>query len=84
MHFFNIEKAEYKGDYKIFLEFDDGQKGVVNLENFLLSNSKTVFKRICDIEEFKNFSLNRATITWGGDLDLAPEFLHDLLIEQNK
>lgn len=84
MHLVNIEKAEYKGEFKIFLEFDDGKKGIVDLENFLQTNRLTVFKRICDIKEFQKFSLNHDTIVWGEDLDLAPEFLHDLLIKQNE
>lgn len=83
MHIFNVEKAQYKGEYKIFLEFDDGKKGVVDLKDFLFENKLTVFRRLCDIKEFQNFSLENDTIVWGQDLDLAPEFLHDLLIKQN-
>lgn len=83
MHKFNIENAHYEGDYKIFLAFDDGKEGVVNLRDFLFTKKKTVFERLRDLKQFQDFYLENKTIVWGEDLDLAPEFLHDLLIAQN-
>jgi hypothetical protein len=80
----HIKKAEYQGGYKIFLQFDNGKKGIVDLENYLFAENRSVFHRIRDIKQFQNFSLDPWTVIWGGDLDLAPEFLHDLLIKQNK
>lgn len=79
-----IKKAEYNGEYKIFLQFNNGREGIVDLENYLFAENRGVFQRIRDIKQFQNFSLDSYTIIWGDDLDLAPEFLHDLLIKQNK
>jgi hypothetical protein len=79
MHKFNVIKAQYQDDYKIFLTFDDGIKGVVDLKSFLFDQDCGVFTRLRDKEQFKNFTINSHTLTWKDDLDLAPEFLHDLL-----
>lgn len=79
MHKFNVIKAQYQDDYKIFLTFDDGIKGVVDLKSFLFDQDCGVFTRLRDKEQFKNFTINSHTLTWEDDLDLAPEFLHDLL-----
>jgi len=79
MHKHNIEQAKYQEDYKIFLNFDDGLKGIVDLKNFIFNNSFSAFKRLQDKKQFKDFSLENHTLVWGNDLDLAPEFLYDLL-----
>lgn len=79
MHKHNIEYAKYQEDYKIFLGFDDGLKGIVDLKNFIFNNSFSAFKRLQDKKQFKDFSLENHTLVWGNDLDLAPEFLYDLL-----
>jgi Protein of unknown function (DUF2442) len=80
MHKFNIKNAQYQQDYKIFLTFDDGLRGIVDLEEFLFDQDCGVFTRLRDKEKFKNFKIDSHTIAWDRDLDLAPEFLHDLLI----
>lgn len=82
MHKFNIENAQYQNDYKIFLEFDDGVKGVVDLKSFLFDQDCGVFMRLREKEQFKDFTLESHTLSWGEDLDLAPEFLRGLLVEE--
>ena len=84
MHKFNVKIAIYEGDYKIFFTFDDGEKGIVDLKNFIFDENCGIFKRLQNINDFKDFSINSNTVAWGDDLDLAPEFLHDLVIEQNQ
>ena len=54
MHRFNIENAKYQNDYKIFITFDDGIKGIVDLKSFLLNQDCGVFARLRDKEQFKN------------------------------
>jgi hypothetical protein len=84
MHKLNIEDAHYQNDYKILLAFDDGIRGIVDLKDFIFDKNCGVFKRLQNQEEFKNFVLENHTLVWGNDLDLAPEFLHELLINTNK
>lgn len=80
MHKFNIEEAHYQNDYKILVAFDDGMEGIVDLKNFVFDKNCGVFKRLQNQEQFKNFTIENHTLVWGNDLDLAPEFLHELLI----
>ena len=67
-----------------FLGFDDGLKGIVDLKNFIFNNSFSAFKRLQDKNQFKDFILENHTLAWGNDLDLAPEFLYDLLTKSLK
>jgi len=84
MHKFNLDNAEYQKDYKIALSFEDGASGVVDFKKFLFDKNCGVFQRLQNPEEFKNFIIENHTLNWGEDLDLAPEFLHDLLEQQSK
>lgn len=82
MHLVNVTKAKYQKDYQIFLSFDDGLSGVVDFRKFLFEEKRLVFQRLQDVNQFKNFLVDD-TLIWGDDLDLAPEYLHQLLINQN-
>lgn len=79
MHKVGIISATYQDDYKIFLTFDDGIKGIANLKSFLFDKDCGVFSRLRNKEQFKKFKLESHTISWEDDLDLAPEFLYDLI-----
>ena len=80
MHKFNIENAHYQNDYKVLLAFDNGARGVVDLKDFVFDKNCGVFKKLQDQEQFKNFIIENHTLVWKNGLDLAPEFLHKLLI----
>ncbi|MDT3738236.1 MAG: DUF2442 domain-containing protein [Candidatus Kapabacteria bacterium] len=76
----NIEivDAEYKDGYNIFIKFNDGKSGIVNLENILWGK---VFEPLKDVLHFKNFEISKIsnTIEWKNGADLAPEFLYNLI-----
>ena len=69
-----ITKANYIQEYKIELEFNNNQKGIVDLKNYL---DKKIFQSLKNIENFKNFKLNSWTIEWENGADFSPEFLLD-------
>lgn len=73
--FIYITKAKYLCDYKIELKFNDGRKGIANLENELYG---TMFEPLKDKEVFASVLLNKDidTIVWENGADLAPEFLY--------
>ncbi|MDW7710458.1 MAG: DUF2442 domain-containing protein [Deferrisomatales bacterium] len=72
----DVVGAVYKGGYRIEIEFDDGQKGVVDFSGYLERGG--VFDRFHDLDFFKGFSVNEdiGTLTWGDELDVAPETLY--------
>lgn len=83
MHLVNVKKAKYQEDFRILLSFDDGLSGIVDFKNFLFAPQRKAFLRLRDVDQFKKFSLKFHTLAWGEDLDLAPEYLHYLLVKQN-
>lgn len=72
----DVVAAVYKGGYRIELEFDDGNRGVVDFSKYL--DKGGVFQRFRDIEFFRGFSVNDqlGTLTWGNEVDVAPETLY--------
>jgi uncharacterized protein DUF2442 len=72
----DVVKATYRGDYLIELEFDDGEKGVVDFSKY--AERGGVFERFKDLAYFRGFSMNAelGALTWGDDLDVAPETLY--------
>ena len=70
-----LKEAKYISAYTIWLRFEDGLEGEVDLESELWGE---VFEPIKDQEEFKAFQLNSElnTISWPSGADFAPEFLY--------
>lgn len=65
-------------DYQIWLEFNDGKEGAVDLSQSLWGS---MFEPLKDQALFSQVQLDKEldTIVWPNGADLAPEFLHDLL-----
>ena len=70
-----LKEAKYVKAYTLWLRFEDGAEGEVDLESELWGE---VFETIKDQKEFKAFRLNTElnTITWPNGADFAPEFLY--------
>lgn len=73
-----IVEAEYVGDYKIWLRFDDGVAGEVDLADDLTG---PVFQPLRNPLSFRAFRLHPElrTLVWPNGADFAPEFLRDKL-----
>lgn len=74
-----VIKAEYKGDYRVWLRFNDGAEGVVDLKDELYGE---MFEPLKDINKFKSFRVDPEleTLVWENGADFAPEFLRDHLL----
>ena len=72
----HVKKAKYRYDYVIWVRFNDGTEGEVDLANELEGE---VFGPLKDINKFKSFRVDPVleTIVWENGADLAPEFLYD-------
>ena len=77
-----IIATEYRGNFRIWLKFNDQLEGEVDLEKALTG---PVFLPLREQAEFRKHSLDSVahTIVWENGADLAPEFLHELLITQS-
>jgi hypothetical protein len=74
----HVTDARYLGDYKIWLEFNDGRKGVVDLADDLYGENFDVLR---DRLRFADFYLDYglATIAWHHGVDFAPDYLYEKL-----
>jgi hypothetical protein len=74
----HVKEAKYRHDYVIWLRFNDGAEGEVDLVNELEGE---VFGPLKDVNLFKSFKVDPVleTIVWENDADLAPEFLYENL-----
>ena len=73
-----VVEARYLGDYKVYLEFNDGRKGVVDLSDELYGEAMTPLR---DRGRFSQVYLDKglATLAWLDGQDFAPEFLYERL-----
>ncbi len=81
--FESVVNAKYIKNYKVWISFDDGQEGEIDLKN-KIKNKNGVFKPLKNENYFKNFKIENDTLSWENGADFAPESLYELLIEQNK
>ena len=79
-----LTEARYLKKYQLFLKFNDHSSGVVDLKDKIFHETRDLFRDLEDQNFFQNFKLDRWTIHWGNGLDLAPEFLHEMMLKQAK
>jgi hypothetical protein len=74
----NIEAIEYRGAHRLWLRFNDGAEGVVDLGPHLHG---PIFLALRDPSVFAAARLDPEirTVAWPSGADFAPEFLHSLL-----
>ncbi len=71
-----VTNAQYYKDYKIRLEFNDGNSGIADLADDLWGQ---IFEPLRDLNKFKKFKVSKImnTLVWENGADLAPEFLYE-------
>ena len=76
-----VNNAEYVSDFRIRLRLSNGDTGVVDLKDCLWG---PMFEPLRDPNAFRRFRVSEVlhTICWENDADLAPEFLHEKMLEQ--
>ncbi len=79
-----VTKASHIRDFQIHLVFNDKKSGIVDLSKTIEGDHRPIFKELNNVAEFKKFKVDMDTIVWDNGLDLAPEFLHDLLLKQQE
>ena len=66
--------VEARDDYRIWLKFEDGEAGEVDLSHLV---GKGVFKAWQDPEFFRDVRIiDGDTILWGDEIDLCPDALY--------
>ncbi|MBU0501556.1 MAG: DUF2442 domain-containing protein [Gammaproteobacteria bacterium] len=75
--FIHVSDAKYIGDYKVWLAFNDGAQGEIDLSSELYGE---VFEPLKNISLFKSFTLEGHTLSWSNGADFAPEFLREHIV----
>ena len=71
-----INKAEYMGDYRLMLTFNNGEQRIFDGKEYV--HTHPVFSPLRDTSNFRNFELDGWTVSWqGGKLDISPEYLYE-------
>lgn len=72
----HVAQAKYLHDYVIWVRFNDGAEGEVDLAGEL---GGEVFGPLKNARRFRSFKVDPVlgTVVWENGADLAPEFLYD-------
>ena len=68
-----VTAAEYRGEYRIHLVFNDGVEGTVDFSTWL---DGPIFESLKTEAYFQRFFLDGGTVAWPNGADIAPETLH--------
>ena len=60
----SIDRAEYKGDYVINLQFSDGVEKTIDFESFLKNAKNPMTKKYIDKELFKSYTIEFGDLIW--------------------
>lgn len=69
-----------RDDFHLELQFNTGEIGIFDARPYL---EKGIFKRLKDLNLFKQAYVAFDTVCWPGDLDIAPETLYDRSLKQS-
>ena len=77
----DIKSAEIVGRWTIHVTFNDGTQGIVDMEALVNSEDAGVFAALRDPAAFAQAYLQWGVLTWPGELDLAPDVMHEAIKE---
>ena len=77
-----LKKVKPLPNFELEVEFNDGAHGFVEMIKLIMSDKAGVFAVLKDREIFNKAYLEYGVLTWPGEIDLAPDAMHDA-IKQN-
>lgn len=71
-----IVEVRHEREYTVFIRFEDGTEGEVNLRDELYGE---IFEPLKDLQVFRQVAVHPDfhTLCWPNGADFAPEFLYD-------
>jgi hypothetical protein len=69
----SVVRAEYRGDYRIHVTFDDRSEATIDVRPWLRG---PVFAPVRKVRYFRRFFVDGGTVTWPNGADIAPETLY--------
>lgn len=72
----SVNQADYLGDYRLLLQFDNGERGEVDLQDLIFKYPAA--EPLRDKSRFQQFSLDEwSTVVWDCGFDVSPETLYE-------
>jgi len=75
-------EVEILSDYRLSVKFIDGTRGEVDLSRLIWSDQAGVFSLLRDPATFAKATIEYGTVTWLGEIDLAPDSMYDQIKQQ--
>ena len=69
-----VTSASYISDYILRIGFNTGE---VKDFDFSKLYHKGIFRKLQDLEYFRNFTTDAFTVDWNNEIGFAPEFLYE-------
>ena len=79
-----LTKVTPLSNYKLNVEFIDGTHGTVEMSDRIFSHKSGVFAKLKDTKLFNQVYLEYGVVTWPGEIDLAPDAMHDEIKQHGK
>jgi Protein of unknown function (DUF2442) len=79
---FRVTKVNALSNYRLEVDFVDGTHGMVEMHNLIMSHEAGVFKKLKDVTLFHQVTLQYGAVTWPGEIDLAPDRMHEVIKEK--
>ncbi len=73
-----IVKAEYLEDYKLIIEFDNGESRLIDLDFVLCREDRVLFRELQDLELFNRFFVLSDSLKWENGAYYSSIFLWEL------
>jgi hypothetical protein len=77
----DVTEVSVKADNTLYVRFKDGVQGTVEFANSFFYG---VFEKLKDPQEFRQVRIVDGVVTWPGELDLAPDAMHDEIQKTGK
>jgi hypothetical protein len=77
-----VVQVEALADFRLRVAFVDGLTGIVDLSRLVHSPDAGVFAPLADPARFAEVTIGYGAVTWLGEVDLAPDAMHQAL-QQN-
>lgn len=77
-----VASVEPLPGYRLRVRFNDGTEGIADLSALIGSTDAGVFSALHDENLFRQVGISLGAITWPGDLDLAPDAMHQGIKER--
>jgi hypothetical protein len=70
--YWDVKVVKPLPDYKIYVEIEDGRKGIFDVSPYL---DRGVFRELKDVNYFNQVGIVLGAVTWPNEQDIAPETL---------